>query len=117
MIVLDIGMEDISDDEQKSKELKLCAADAFRLFRVLPQPTDALDAGMFLLRAGALAVLGDKGSDMARWLKETPWPDLPLESEDWNKRTWATVIDIWLRLIRKDGWSDRDAVLERIAQP
>jgi hypothetical protein len=116
LAVLDLVLEDITDNEEKQKELKLSAADAFRLFRALPRPAEALDAGLFLLRVGTLAVLGDKGSDMARWMKENPWPDLPVDSDDWSKRTWATVIDIWLRLIRKDGWSDRDAVLERIAQ-
>ena len=116
MVVLDLVMEDIADDEEKQKELKLSAADAFRLLRVLPRPDDAMDAGMFLLRAGTLAVLGDKGSDAARWLREESWPELPLESEDWSKRTWATILDIWLRLIRKNGWSDRDAVLERISR-
>jgi hypothetical protein len=116
MVVLDLVMEDIADDEEKQKELKLSAADAFRLLRVLPMPDDAMDAGMFLLRAGALAVLGDKGSDAARWLREESWPELPLESEDWSKQTWATILDIWLRLIRKNGWSDRDAVLEHISR-
>ncbi len=116
MVVLDLVLENISDNEEKQNELKSAAADAFRLLRSLPQPTEALDAGMFLLRAGTLAVLGDKGSDAARWMREKPWADLPIDSDDWSKRTWATVIDIWLRLIRKHGWSDRDAVLERIAR-
>ena len=116
MVVLDLVLEDITNDEEKQKELKLTAADAFRLFRALPRPPDMLDAGMLLLRAGTLAVLGDKGADASRWMKENPWPDLPMDSEDWSKRTWATVLDVWLRLIRKDGWSDRDAVLERIAR-
>lgn len=114
--VLDLVLEDLADDEEKQKELKLAAADAFRLFRVLPRPKDPLEAGMFLLRAGALAVLGDKGSDAARWMKEEPWLDLPTDSEDWRRRTWATVLDVWLRLIRKDGWSDLDKVLERISR-
>ena len=115
IVVLDLVIEDIADDEEKQRELKLAAADAFRLLRVLPRPTDPLDVGMFLLKAVALAVLGDKGTDAARWMKEEPWPDLPIDSEDWRRRTWATVLDIWLRLIRKDGWSDRDEVLERIS--
>lgn len=115
MIVLDLTLENITDDEAKQKELKLAAADAFRLLRVLPRPVDTMDSAMFLLRAAVLAVLGDKGPDAARWLREEPWPELPLASDDWGQRTWATILDIWLRLIRKDGWSDRDAVLERIA--
>ena len=54
------------------------------------------------------------GPDAGRLLRESPWPALPIDSADWNQRTWATVIDIWLRLIRKQGWPDRDTVLERI---
>ncbi len=116
MAVLDLAVEDIADNEEKQNELKRAAADAFRLLRALPRPADALAAGMFLLRAGALAVLGDKGSDASRWMKENPWPDLPMDSGDWSQRTWATVLDVWLRLIRKDGWTDRDSVLDRISQ-
>ena len=116
IVVLDLAMEDIYTCEEKQKELKFAAADAFKLLRVLPQPTESLDAGKFLLRAGTLAVLGDKGSDAARWMREKPWPDLPMDSDDWSRRTWATIIDVWLRLIRKQGWSDRDAVLEQISR-
>jgi len=116
MVVLDLVFEEITDNEEQQKEIKLSAADAFRLLRVLPRPEDPVETAMFLLRAGALAVLGDMPSDAARWLREESWPELPLDSEDWSKRTWATILDIWLRLIRKRGWSDRDAVLERIAR-
>lgn len=115
LVVLDLTLENITDDEAKQKELKLAAADAFRLLRVLPRPENTMDCAKFLLRVAILAVLGDKGPDAARWLREEPWPDLPLASNDWGQRTWATILDIWLRLIRKDGWSDRDGVLERIA--
>ncbi len=116
MVVLDLALEDLANSEEKQKELKLAAGEAFCLLRILPPPTDELSAGMHLLRAGILAVLGDKATDAARWLKEKPWPDLPIDSEDWSKRTWATVLDVWLRLIRKNGWSDRDAILERISR-
>ena len=115
MAVLDLLLEDIADDEQRLKELKISAADAFRLLRVLPMPDDAMDAGLHMLKASALAVLGDKGSDAVRWLRESSWPDLQLDSGNWRKRTWARIIDIWLRLIRKDGWSDRDVILDRIS--
>lgn len=115
MAVLDLSLDNITDDEDKQNRLKLAASDAFRLYRVLPKPEDEMETALFLLRSVSLAVLGDMGADAARWLREDGWPELPLASEDWGKRTWATLIDIWLRLIRKDGWSDRDAVLERIS--
>lgn len=117
--VLDLVLEGVlADDEEEDARrsaLRQSAADAFRLMHVLPRPDDALRGGVFLLRAGALAVLGDKGADAARWLREESWAQLPLESEDWGERTWATILDIWLRLIRKNGWTDRDAVLDRIS--
>ena len=114
MAVLDIVRERPPVDVEQQRELRLAAADAFRLFRALPRPSDPMEAGLLLLRAGALAVLADKGSDAARWLREETWPDLPLDSPDWHSRTWATIVDIWLRLIRKNGWGDRDAVLDQI---
>ena len=113
--VLDLVSDELEEDGENQRELRLIAADAFRLLRALPRPDDGLEAGIFLLRAGALAVLGDKGVDAARWLKENNWPELPVESQDWSERTWATVVDVWLRLIRKNGWNDRDLVLERIS--
>jgi hypothetical protein len=116
LVVLDLGLEEITGDEERQKTLKLSAADAFRLLRVLPRPDEPMEAAMLLLRAGALAVLGDKGPDAARWLREEGWPALPLDSQDWSERTWATILDIWLRLIRKRGWADRDAVLTGIAR-
>lgn len=115
MAVLDLILEGIADNENREKELRTSAADAFRLLRVLPRPDDPIGTAMLLLRAGALAVLGDKGSDAARWLREDEWPELPLLSDDWRKRTWATILDIWLRSIRKNGWTDRDTILERIS--
>ena len=87
LVVLDLALEGTNDDEEKLQELKLSAADAFRLLRVLPRPERAMDTAMFLLRACTLGVLGDKGSDAARWLREKPWPELPLESNDWSERS------------------------------
>ena len=116
MAVFDLMLEDVADDEKKQRELQLAAADAFYLLHALPRPADALDAGKFLLRAGILAVLGDKEADAVLWLEKEPWDELPVDSEDWHKRTWATVLDVWLRLIRKDRYTDLDVVLKRISR-
>ena len=115
MAVLDLVLEDVADDENKQRELQHAAADAFCLLRALPRPAEPFDAGKFLLRAGSLAVLGDKGVDAEQWLEKEPWAELPVDSEDWYKRTWATVLDVWLRLIRK-FYTDLGAVLERISR-
>lgn len=116
LAALDLILERFEEDDAKLKTMRECAADAFRLFRVLPQPENPLDEGVLLLRMSALAVLGDKGVDAARLLREREWSNLPLKSDSWGERTWATILDIWLRLIRKKGWDDRDIVLKRVAQ-
>ena len=112
-VVMDLLLNP-SDESEQLHMLRQCAADAYRLYRVLPKKEVMLDEAELRLRRSALAVLGDLGADAARNLREKPWPTLELESQDWRTRTLSTIIDIWLRLIRKQGWDDRDAVLERI---
>lgn len=113
---LNLIIEHYSEDDEKLKLLRECAADAFRLFRVLPMSQNPIDGAMALLRLSTLAVLGDKGADAARLLRLKKWDNLPINSDNWGERTWATILDIWLRLIRKNGWEDRDIVLERVSR-
>ena len=112
-VVMDLLLSAPVENEQLHT-LRQCASDAYRLYRVLPNLTNTLVEAELRLRQSALAVLGDLGADAARHLREQQWPTLEIESEDWRTRTLSTIIDIWLRLIRKQGWNDRDAVLERI---
>ncbi|MES9901987.1 MAG: ATP-dependent helicase, partial [Sedimenticola sp.] len=113
-VVMDLLTSSSAENPQLST-LRQCAAEAYRLYRVLPVQESTLVEAELRLRQSALAVLGDLGADAARNLREQQWPVLELESEDWRTRTLSTIIDIWLRLIRKQGWGDRDVVLERIA--
>ena len=116
---LDLILERFEENQEKEKLLRVAAGDAFQLFKTIYASGSSLDQGKTLLRASCLAVLGDRGSDAARWFRALEdsgdWPDLPIDSKNWGERTWATLIDVWLRLIRKRGWVDRDLVLERIA--
>ncbi len=117
LVTLDLIFDnDAEDNEENLKTMRSCAADAFRLFSVLPESKNPFEEAMTLLRMSALGVIGDKGADAARILRERKWDNLPLDSSDWGERTWATIFDIWLRLIRKNGWDDRDIVLQRVAQ-
>ena len=117
--VLDLEVDRLADDPERRALSRQAAGDAFRLLRMLPLPTTPIEAGTHLLRASVLAVLGDRGADAARWLRNLDelqqWPDLPLNAPDWGARCRATLTDIWLRLVRKNGWTDRDAVLDRVA--
>lgn len=117
--VLDLKVDRLADEPAQLALSRQAAADAFRLLRMLPLPAEPLVAGTHLLRASVLAVLGDRGADAARWLRTLDeaghWPVLPLDaSNNWGERCRATLTDAWLRLVRKRGWSDRDAVLERV---
>ncbi len=116
LAALDLILDRFEEDESKLKTMRECAADAFRLFRILPKNEKPLENALLLLHMSALAVLGDKGADAARLLRQREWSNLPLDSTDWGERTWSTILDIWLRLIRKKGWEDRDVVLERVAR-
>ena len=113
-VVMDLLLNP-GEEGERLHLLRQCAADAYRLYRVLPAKVAMLVEAELRLRRSALAVLGDLGADAARNLREMPWPALEMDSEDWRTRTLCTIIDIWLRLIRKQGWDDRDAVLERIS--
>lgn len=114
MVVLDLLCNN-SVEIASVELLRTCASDAYRLFRILPRKEANIDHASFILKMCCLAVLGDQGFDAAQYLSDEGWPQLPLESRDWKERTWAVILDIWLRLIRKQGWNDRDLVLERIA--
>jgi len=115
LIVLDLLSNRTIGDDEELDVMRSAAANAFRLFSVLPQQGSAIEEGEVRLRQGALAVLGDMGADAARLLKESPWAELPTDSDDWRDRTWATILDVWLRLIRKQSWDDSDLVLAKVA--
>ena len=38
-----------------------------------------------------------------------------MDADDWGQRVWSTILDVWLRLFRKQGWDDLDAVQAQIA--
>lgn len=116
--VLDLKVDRLADEPERLELSRQAAAEAFRLLRMLPLPAEPMAAGTHLLRASVLAVLGDRGADAARWLRTLDeagqWPALPLSARNWGERCRATITEVWLRLVRKKGWSDRDAVLEHV---
>ena len=97
-------------------ELTTAAAEVFQVARVLPWSETAMEAAEALVRLGCLGVLGDRGADVRRLLLDKGIPTLPTDASDWGVRVWATILDVWLRLFRKSGWEDLDAVQQRIAR-
>ena len=112
---LELEVFDYLEDEDQVEALRLTAADAFQIARTLPWPDDTITASEWIVRIGCLAVLGDRSPDFSRILKQERLPDLPVESGDWGIRVWASILDVWTRLLRKQGWDDLDGVQHRIA--
>jgi superfamily II DNA/RNA helicase len=113
---LELAVDEMLGASADIGELRGIAADAFRLLRALPRPQEPLLSAMHLFRLACLAQLGDLGADASRLLRERPWPDLPLQSADWSERTLAVVLDAWLCLFRKNGWTDLDRVQQGVAR-
>lgn len=112
---LELQLFDALEDEERAVELRTVAAETFQVARTLAWPEEPVAAVQWLVRLGCIAVLGDRSADFRRIVTECELPALPLESADWGERVWSSVLDVWLRLLRKNGWDDLDAVQERIA--
>jgi len=117
LAVFALGLERPPDDDGHRPLLAAAAADGFRLLRALPLPGAPIAAATQLLRAAALAALGDRGADAARWLRELETegrrPALSLDSSDWGERCRATMADFWLRLAMQA--ESRGAIPDRLA--
>jgi hypothetical protein len=111
---LELELFDALDDEQRALELRSIAAETFQIARTLAWPEQPVAAAQWLVRLGCMAVIGDRSADFRRIVTELELPALPLDSPDWGIRVWSSVLDIWLRLLRKQGWDDLDAVQERV---
>ena len=111
---LELQLFDALDDEGRVDELRAVAAETFRIARTLAGPEEPVAAAQWLVRLGCIAVLGDRSPDFRRIVTECELPALSPDSADWGVRVWSSVLDVWLRLLRKKGWDDLDAVQERI---
>ena len=102
-------------DEGNPDDLCAAAAEVFQIARVLPHDGTPTEAAQSLVRLGCLGVLGDRGADVKRLLVANEWPSLPVDADDWGLRVWSTILDVWLRLLRKQGWEDLDSVQAQVA--
>ena len=105
-----LAVVDLLEDEAQLETLRSTSSRTFQLLRVVPRPENPLEAAKYCLRLSCIGILGERGTDVGRLLRESPWPTLPIESASWGEKTLATTIDMWLRLIRKGGWQDLDEV-------
>lgn len=102
-----------SDD---TDALRAAAAEAFHVAGVLPLPDKPLQKASELVRIGCLGVLGDRNPDVRRLLSTFNPQSLYHDSANWGDEVSATVLDIWIRLLRKQGWEDLNGVQSAIAK-
>lgn len=94
---------------------KQCIAGAFRAFelRRLFTVPEASEARIFhVLHLSALAYCGDRWSDMRRWFDDNT-DSLEITSNEetrWDVRVLYSLFECWIRLFRKDGWSDLSGI-------
>ncbi|MDX6636170.1 MAG: hypothetical protein QOF06_2373 [Solirubrobacterales bacterium] len=105
----------LEESDVDTDAVRAIAEKAFQLLRVLSPPRDAPSANRFLVRLGCLGLLADRQADAARLLSAHALPDEPA-GDDWGGRTQAAIWTAWIRLIRKFGWEDFDAVRASIEE-
>lgn len=113
---LELHVFDLLDAEDPIG-LRVAAADAFQLARVLELPETPLEAAEALVRLGCLGVIGERVADVRRLLVDSSVLEAlerAMEAQDWGQRVRATLLHVWLRAFRQDGWDDLDAVLRGV---
>lgn len=92
---------------------------AFELRRVLPAPKQYEDNLKFMILLACVGVLGDRTTDVRRYFKDNPWviPDVNnMARATWAHRLFYGTADAFLRIVRKEGWADLEAVANRIQE-
>lgn len=85
---------------------------AFEIKRSLPIPEMPEERIFHVLHVASLAYSGDRWADLRRWLKERPEAAAvpPVADTPWDLRVLFRLFECWIRLLRKDGWDDLNAV-------
>ena len=110
------GLDELSRPAGQNKSLREQAAAAsscaFDIRRLFPAPCETLERLLFVLQLSSLAYCGDRGSDLRRWYMENKAGlNLPgVEGASWDQHLLYRLFDCWIRLFRKNGWSDLEEI-------
>lgn len=108
--------ESSSDASQREIAAAACHR-AFGLLRVMPCPETTLRRLLHVLEVSALACCGERWSDLRSWYRENEQilqvPEV--EGEDWDRRLLYRIFGCWIRLFRRDGRSELNAIQQVIA--
>jgi hypothetical protein len=106
----------LEEGDRTSDRFRRVAEQSFQVHRVVPAPQEVTEHLYYMLRTSCFGVLADRGADAKQFIEEVGLPVEEIsETENWADRVLLTVADVWLRLIRKDGWHDLDSVQEQIS--
>ena len=105
-------------DSESARTARAASYVAFSLIRCLPIPESDNERMYVVLKASAIAYCGDRWSDIRDYYRANVGAtnvstELP---EEWDGRILNRLFDCWVRLFRKDGWSDLNGVLALVAK-
>jgi replicative superfamily II helicase len=121
-IVAAEGMEDLfrvhrGNLGQRAAMAQAATHRAFELRRALPlEVADPRSLIYQVLQLGSFAYVSDRWAEFRAWLRDrgvTP-EIIPQRDEDWDGHILYTLSNVWIRLLRKDGWSDLTTVGELV---
>jgi hypothetical protein len=109
-----------ADSSPLADQAAAAAYRAFELRRALTIPTGSMSEYAFhVLQLGALAYCSDRWAEFRSWLRDmrvVPGaPPAPV-SDDWDDKLLTRLTEIWLRLLRKEGWTDLGLVARIVAE-
>jgi len=106
-----------TDTQGKKRLLELCSQ-AFDLRRAIGLPSDPTERLKDSLRFACVAVLGQRVEDWRRWIAVHDYWPVSEFSEDgaWPTQLFGRTAESFLRLVRKNGWSDLKKIAEFISE-
>lgn len=116
LAALELRLAELLDEGADRDERRAVALRTFQVARAMDVPAEGAPAAEWLLRVGAYGVLADRSVDVQSLLKRAAHPRLPVDSPRWDERVWATIMDLWLRLLRKGSWAELDEVQRLVAK-
>jgi hypothetical protein len=99
----------LREQAANADDVRETASEAFQLLRAITPPASPLERQEWLLRLACQAVLGDRSADVRRLLNGESWESATSYS-DWGSKVRSSIYSAWLRIIRKRGWDDLQAV-------
>jgi hypothetical protein len=106
---------------QEGKDLRECASLVFDIRRVLPMGETKEECVKKVICLAAAGILGDRTSDVSRYLNENKWPvpdTMAAPSDvniDWPRLVLFNVANAFLCVVRKKNWKDLQTVAHAIA--